>query len=103
MKKKTPVQRPSKRAAKPAKSSGRRPDEQKRPSLFERLKEAVEEMCAIERGEALPSRVWEVFSDGKGGFIRLQVDPADFRGARQRMAALQERGGPASKDLPPLP
>jgi DNA-binding transcriptional regulator YiaG len=58
----------------------------KRLRLRARVAASLLEMRAIARGEALPSRVWEVKSDGKGGFTRRQIDPAEH------CASLRRRG-----------
>jgi len=50
--------------------------------VFRRLTKAVEEMKKMNRGEIAPSRVFEVISDGKGGFIRRMLDPERVRQAR---------------------
>ena len=51
-----------------ANSSKARPGRQ-----FRRLSAAIDEMKAIRRGERLPSRSWEIVTDGKGGFIRRET------------------------------
>lgn len=33
----------------------------------------------IERGAAIPARVWDIGPDGKGGFIRKALDPKAFQ------------------------
>jgi DNA-binding transcriptional regulator YiaG len=41
----------------------------------------------IERGAAVPAKVWDVRSDGKGGFSRRAVDPKEFRKAQKETPA----------------
>lgn len=48
------------------------------------LAEVKAELQAVHRGEIAPSRSWELLPDGKGGFVRRQIDPEQ---ARQRNAA----------------
>lgn len=67
MKKKTSLPPKSEPSARSLKAKSRR--------QFRRLSQAVDEMKAVRRGERAPSRVWEVVPDGKGGFIRRQLDP----------------------------
>jgi putative transcriptional regulator len=52
----------------------------------------------IERGTATPANVWEVRSDGKGGFTRKTIDPKAFRRAQKAawnksIAATREKLG----------
>ena len=50
---------------------------------FEELCEAIRQAKAVRRGEAAPSRVWEV-KQGKGGrIIRRQLDPEAYRRKQQ--------------------
>lgn len=65
--------------------------------LYRRLKDAIAEMQAIRRGERAPARTWEIVPDGKGGFIRRQVDPAKIirakGGAENEAVAARTRLG----------
>jgi DNA-binding transcriptional regulator YiaG len=60
----------------------------KRLLLRHRVQVALREMQAIARGEALPSRVWEVASDGRGGFTRRQLDPAEYCASQRKRGLL---------------
>ena len=51
----------------------------KRNGAFRRLSSAITEMKLIRGGKALPSRVWEVKSDGKGGFERRQIHDSGIK------------------------
>ncbi len=50
---------------------------------------AKRERKALESGEILPARVWEVLPDGRGGFIRRQLDPKSFNDATKARHALR--------------
>lgn len=43
------------------------------------IQEMLRSKERIERGQATPARVWELRSDGKGGFVRRKIDPKAFR------------------------
>jgi hypothetical protein len=47
------------------------------------IQEMIRAKEQIERGAATPAKVWEVCSDGKGGFTRRPVDPKAFRRAQK--------------------
>jgi|SRR5581483_1721889 DNA-binding transcriptional regulator YiaG len=49
------------------------------------IQEMIRAKEKIERGAATPAKVWEVRSDGKGGFTRQALDPKVFR--REQKAA----------------
>ena len=51
-----------------------------KPRTIEQMQRAK---SRIERGAVAPARVLEVRSDGKGGFIRHEVDPVKFQKAQQ--------------------
>ena len=46
------------------------------------MQEMIRAKEQIERGAATPAKVWDVRSDGKGGFTRRAVDPKAFRRAQ---------------------
>jgi len=48
-----------------------------------RIQEMIRAKEQIERGAATSAKVWEVRSDGKGGFTRRQVDAKAFRRAQK--------------------
>ena len=50
---------------------------------FEELREAIRQAKAVRRGEAVPSRVWEVKRGKDGNIVRRQVDPEAYRRKRQ--------------------
>ncbi len=50
---------------------------------FTELCEAVRQAGAVRRGEAAPSRVWELTREPRGKFARRQLDPEDYRRARR--------------------
>ena len=43
------------------------------------MQEMIRSKEKIERGAATPAKVWDVCSDGKGGFTRRAMDPKAFR------------------------
>src|SRR6266704_1682875 len=47
------------------------------------IQEMIRAKDQIERGAATPAKVWDVRSDGKGGFTRRPVDPKAFRRAQK--------------------
>jgi putative transcriptional regulator len=47
------------------------------------IEEMIRAKEKIERGEATPARVWEVYATGRGGFTRKAVDPTEFRRAQK--------------------
>ncbi len=47
------------------------------------IQEMIRAKEQIKRGAATPARVWDVRSDGKGGFTRRAVDPKAFRRAQK--------------------
>jgi len=47
------------------------------------IQEMIRAKERIERGAATPARVWDVRSDGKGGFTRREIDPRAFRKAQR--------------------
>jgi putative transcriptional regulator len=47
------------------------------------IQEMIRAKEQMERGAATPAKVWEVRSDGKGGFTRRAVDPKAFRRAQK--------------------
>lgn len=50
--------------------------------MTKRLVERIhQEIAAVRRGDATPGRVWEIKSDGKGGFLRKQLSRAKYRQA----------------------
>src|SRR5438445_10802296 len=51
--------------------------------LFDELLHSVEEMKSIRRGEAVPSRVWEVKRDRRGKLLRRQIDSQAYRQKRR--------------------
>ncbi len=48
-----------------------------------RIQEMIRAKDQIERGAATPAKVWDVRSDGKGGFTRRPVNPKAFRRAQK--------------------
>jgi putative transcriptional regulator len=50
---------------------------------FEELSEAIRHAKAVRRGEAAPSRVWEVKRAKDGRTIRRQLDPEAYRRKQQ--------------------
>ncbi len=44
-----------------------------------KIKEMIRAKEKIERGQITPARVWDLRSDGKGGFMRRAIDPKAFR------------------------
>jgi len=44
-----------------------------------KIQEMIRAKEQIERGAATPAKVWNVRSDGNGGFTRRAVDPKTFR------------------------
>ena len=48
-----------------------------------RIQEMIRAKQRIESGAAVPAKVWEVRSNGKGGFSRRLVDPKTFRRAQK--------------------
>ena len=46
---------------------------------FEELSEALRQAKAVRRGEAAPSRVWNVTRDGNGKLHRRQLDPKAYQ------------------------
>ncbi len=52
---------------------------------FKRLLKAVQQMKAIQRGETAPTRVTQLASDGKGGYVRRKIDSEVWR---RRQAAI---------------
>ncbi|MDB6110601.1 MAG: hypothetical protein JWR69_2351 [Pedosphaera sp.] len=54
------------------------------------IQEMIRAKEKIERGSATPAKVWDVRSDGKGGFTRQAVDPSSFRRA-QKMSSGKEK------------
>jgi uncharacterized protein (DUF433 family)/DNA-binding transcriptional regulator YiaG len=62
------------------------------------INEMIRAKEQIERGMATPAHVWEVRSDGKGGFTRRAIDPKAFRRAQKTawdksIAATREKLG----------
>ena len=51
---------------------------------FAELCEAVRQAGAVRRGEAAPSRVWEVTRGPGGKIVRRQLDPEAYRRARRQ-------------------
>jgi len=47
------------------------------------IREMIRAKEQIERGTATPAKVWDVRSDGKGGFTRRTVGPKAFRRAQK--------------------
>ena len=47
------------------------------------IQEMIRAKEQIERGAATPAKVWEVRSDGKGGFSRRAIGPKAFRRAQK--------------------
>jgi putative transcriptional regulator len=47
------------------------------------VKEMIDAKERIERGTAAPAKVWEMLSDGKGGFARRAIDPKGFQRAQK--------------------
>ena len=44
-----------------------------------KIQEMIRSKTQIERGAGTPAKVWDVRSDGKGGFTRRAIDPNAFR------------------------
>jgi putative transcriptional regulator len=62
------------------------------------IKELMAAKEKIVRGRATPARVWELRTDGKGGFSRRAIDPKAFRRAQKEawdksIAATREKFG----------
>ena len=47
------------------------------------IQEMIRAKERIERGAVAPAKVWELQSDGKGGFARRAIDPKAFRRAQK--------------------
>lgn len=47
------------------------------------LSELLRAKERIERGKAIPARVWDLRPDGRGGFTRRALDPKTFRAAQK--------------------
>ena len=47
------------------------------------IQEMIHAKEQIERGAATPAKVWDVRSDGEGGFTRRTVDPKEFQRAQK--------------------
>src|SRR5438876_11443707 len=72
------------------------------------IQEMIRAKEQIERGAATPAKVWEVRSDGKGGFTRRAVDPKAFRRAQKAawdksIAATRQKLGLSGCRLPRQP
>jgi putative transcriptional regulator len=49
-------------------------------------------MKSIRAGKVLPSRVWEVLSDGKGGFVRRQLSASQMVQGSERTQSIDPGG-----------
>jgi putative transcriptional regulator len=49
-----------------------------------KIQEMIRAKQRIESGVCAPARVWELRSDGKGGFTRTSVDPKTFQRAQRQ-------------------
>ena len=47
------------------------------------LTEMIEAKQRMERGEALPAKVWEIVTDGRGGRVKRAVSPQAFQRRQQ--------------------
>ena len=59
-----------------------------------KIAEMIRAKERIERGDATPSRVWDVRPDGKGSFTRRALDPKAFQRAQK---AAWEKSIPATR------
>lgn len=63
--------------------------------MTKRLIEQIHrELAAVQRGDAAPGRVWEVQTDGQGGFARRALSRRNFQRAQK---AAQDQSIPAAR------
>jgi len=71
------------------------------------LKEIVRRKTALLTGTSRPARVTQIIPDGKGGFVRRNVDPESFRAAQaadhaSSVTAARERLGLSQREMAAL-